>query len=420
MKIRDFVVLFLAILVASGWVVFSGKDGFTTDTGMIVARSMSLVSTIDGRVERAVSEVGAKVGAKDLLALIRNDRIDYGRSAELQSHQTYLQSEIQNAQNVRTELLELHKKFDKRRTSFLKWILKDLRLQQSVMTHQVESAIERNTLKSLEVDRTRTLVKNADISDVVLNNVKAEAAITRNDVAEAKAILARAELLTQTVIANDLIVFENGDTSYWDKTIDAINFRLFNNATQMATLRAELEQSYVQLDVETSRISTDFVEEHLAPFDGVVSAIFVSNGARVNSGTPLFELLDCSRPIAIVPIPEYRFGEFSVGQRVTVQPIDSDQTIKGTIQFMSSGPLIGRDKTITVQQDMTLTGSRAIIAFDKGDESRASLESCDSARKAVVTIHTKSLFDKMSGWFDGIAPETALNGDNDLTISAPK
>jgi multidrug resistance efflux pump len=411
MRIRDFLILLLAILAASGWIIFSGKDGFKVPNGMIVARSMSVVSTIDGRVHLASAQVGAKIAKNDLLASIRNHRVDLSRSAELQSRSTLLQSEIINARNVRSGLEELHKKFEKRRTSLLSWRLEDLRLQRSVLKHEVMAAKERNSLKAKEVERTRMLFRKAHVSNVNLDTVKAEAAITRTQLESAKAKLAKAELLMRTANANDTIIFENGETSYWDKTIDILNLRLFDNATHLTTLKAQLAENKAQLDVENARMKTNFVEEHRAPFDGIVNAVFVTKGARVNLGTPLFQILDCSQPIAIVPLPEHRFGEFSVGQEVTVQPIDSEKSIQGTIKLLSSGPLIGRDTTITVQQDMTLTGNRAIIGFEEQDRSQASLGSCDSARKALVTIHTESLFDKMAGWLDDGYPKPALVSD---------
>jgi len=408
MKFRDVLILLVALLAGSGWIIFSGKDGFKVINGMIVARSMSVVSTIEGRVDLAGARVGAKVARNDLLASIRNHRVDLSRSAELRSRSAFLQSEIANARKVRDGLNELYKKFEKRRTSLLAWRLEDLRLQQSVLTHEVGAAIERNSLKSKEVERTRMLFQKAHVSSVNLDIAKAEAAITKTQLESARANLARAKLLMRTANANDTIVFENGETSYWDKTIDILNLRLFDNATLLSTLKAQLAENKAQLDVENDRIRTNFVEEHRAPFDGIVNAVFVTKGARVNLGTPLFQVLDCSQPIAIIPLPEHRFGEFSVGQKVTVQPIDSEHTIEGSIKLLSSGPLIGRDTTITIQQDMTLTGARAIVGFDEQDRPHASLGSCDSSRRAMAIIHTESLFDKMAAWLHEDYPKPAL------------
>ena len=412
MKRSDFLILLLAVLVASGWVIFSGRNGFSVSNAMIVARSISVISTIDGRVERAGPPVGSEVTSNQLLALIRNGRIDRARSAELESRINFLQTEIANAQNERKGLVSLLRSFEKRGTSFSDWRIEDLRLEKSVTTHELNAAIERNTLKTKEVERTASLFKKSYISSVNLEIAETEAQITRSQVEAARAKLSRIKLLLQTAESKNTF-FGDGETSYWAKTIDALNLRVFDNANRISTLRAQLEQTQAQAKVESKQIKTNFVEEHRAPFDGIVNAVFVTTGSRVNSGTPLLQVLDCSQPIAIVPIPEHRFGEFSVGQRVTVNPIDSDKTIDGTIKLVSSGPLLGRDKTITVQQDMTLSGNNVIVGFDEQDRAHASPGSCDSARKAIVTIHTKSLFDKIAGWFQGYFPEREVTGNLD-------
>lgn len=418
MKLRDLLILFAAILVATGWVIFSGKDGFKVPNGMIVARSIPVVSTIEGTVELAKWEVGTKVVKDQLLASIQNHRIDLSRTSDLQSQYFFLRSEIENAKKEREGLTALHKKFEKRRISLLAWRLKDLRLRQSVMDHELKAAAERSELKTKEVQRTRMLFKKAHISNVNLDTAVAEAAIAKTALESAKANLARARLLIETANANDTIIFEDGETSYWDKTIDELNLRLFDNSTKLMTLQAEQKRNQAQLEVENARMKNNFIERHRAPFNGVVNAVFVANGARVNTGTPLFQVLDCSHPVAIVPIPEHRFSEFSVGQKVTVQPIDSERTIRGTIKLMSNGALLGRDTTLAVQQDMTITGPRVVVGFDAQNRSHASVESCESARKAQITIHTISLFDKMAGWFHEAFPKTAFFGREKKSIPA--
>jgi multidrug resistance efflux pump len=54
--------------------------------------------------------------------------------------------------------------------------------------------------------------------------------------------------------------------------------------------------------VERQRLQTDFIEEHRSPFSGVVNAVYITKGAHVKSGTTLMEVLDCSKPVVIVPI----------------------------------------------------------------------------------------------------------------------
>jgi hypothetical protein len=98
-----------------------------------------------------------------------------------------------------------------------------------------------------------------------------------------------------------------------------------------------------------------------------------------------------------------------VGQKVTINPIDSNQSFAGSIKYISSGALIGNDKSIAVQQDMTANGNRAVIVFDRDQKVTSPTNGCDTARRAVVTIHTKSLYDALDKLVRPFLTETGIN-----------
>ena len=100
----------------------------------------------------------------------------------------------------------------------------------------------------------------------------------------------------------------------------------------------------------------------------------------------------------VVPIPESRYSDFTIGKKVTINPIDSEQALAGIIQYISSGPLIGLDKTIALQQELTAKGNHAVISFDKIQLQNGIDNTCDSTRRAIVTIKTHSLYDQINEW----------------------
>ncbi len=296
----------------------------------------------------------------------------------------------------------------KRSASYSVWLLDDLRLKKEVTMRQHVVAQKQKKLRTQEVRQIQILVNKSQVSIVTLQTAKTKAAIAENQVGASKAELTRNELLLESV-QNDGIFFEGGDTSYWSKSIDSLNLRIFDNENKIAGLQAQIVQFATQEKVESQRLQTDFVEEHRSPFAGVVNAVYVAKGAHVKSGTTLMQVLDCSNPVVIVPIPEFRFSDFSVGKKVTIVPIDSKQTLAGTIKYISSGALIGDDKTIAVQQDMTSTGSRAVIEFDRDQTMKNQAKPCDIARRAVVTIHTKSLYDAIDKWVRPFLTDSGFN-----------
>jgi multidrug resistance efflux pump len=236
----------------------------------------------------------------------------------------------------------------------------------------------------------------------MVSAVELQAAQTQTDIADTQLKVINAELasiqFSLKSVQNNQIFFENGDASYWQKTIDALKFKVFDSESKSDELQAQLKQFSDQEIVERSRLGTDFVEEHRAPFPSVVNAVYIAKGAHIKSGTVLMQVLDCSNPVVIVPIPEARFSDFTIGKKVTINPIDSEQSLAGTIKYISSGPLISQDKTIALQQELTARGNHAVISFDNKQLKDDLTSTCDTTRRAIVTIKTHSLYDKINEW----------------------
>ena len=408
MKIFETVFLFTGVIGAIGWTIVSSKDGFKESNAMIVARSISIAATIDGDVQNEPIAVGTTLHINDLLVKLRNARVDQSRLTELKSRLQYLSTEVTNTMREQTGLRKMLDSLRKRSASYSVWLLNDLRLKKEVTMRQHTVAQKQKKLRTQEVTQIQILVNKSQVSPVTLQAAQTKAEIATNQVHVSKAELTRNELLLESA-QHDGIFFEGGDTSYWSKSIDSLNLRVFDNENKIARLRAQIVQFGAQEKVERQRLQTDFVEEHRSPFAGVVNAVYVAKGAHVKSGTTLMQVLDCSNPVVIVPIPEFRFSDFSVGQKVTINPIDSEQSLAGTIKYISSGALIGDDKTIAVQQDMTSSGNRAVIAFDRDQIVIDQTKSCDIARRAIVTIHTKSLYDSIDKWVRPYLTDSGFN-----------
>lgn len=390
------VIFFIGLATAvTLWTIFSGTGGYTSRTAMIMARSMSIESTIAGRVVDISPSVGATIAAGTLLATVRDDRIDRGRLVELQSLQEFLSTEVGNARRENEALSARSQRFKAQADSYRSWTVEDLYLSRTQIQHELNSAAENYAQKSAEIERVKALHKKAHVSDAVLSDATSNAVIAHNQREALRVQMTRIDLRIKSAESGGALR-EDGGTSYWDQSIGEIETRLLENRRQISTMRAQLIQTTSQIVVERDRLARNTTEELRAPFDGIVNAVFASPGENVVIGAVLMEVLDCSRPIAIVPVPESRFSEFSVGQKAIVQPIGSDQTMVGTIQHKSSGPLIGRDTTIAANPDFVLDGNKLIISLENNLADATSGNSCNTARRAIVTIQTNSIFEKIS------------------------
>ncbi len=409
MRKIDLLVLLVGIIGAISWVIISSKDGYKTSNATIVARSISVTSTIDGQVENSPPAVGARVSSNELLVRIHNGRFDRSRFVEFESQVGFLDAEIKNVTaQIETSESQL-RAFKERARTYSAWLLDDAKLKQVEFGARLEVAKNRNELKSQNVKRSAQLYQKNLNSEANMQLARIESSIAEKQVKLSQAQYQRS-LLMLGALQQDGVFFENGDTSYWAKMVDTLKVRIQDNRTKLASLQAQLKRARVQANVERERINSSYAEEHRAPFSGMVNASYVTRGTRVTSGTNLFQILDCTQPVIIIPIPDNRISEFSVGLKVTVYPTDSDQALPGKISYVTSGALIGNDASIQIQQDLIMRGNRAIVALD--DSKTAKLDtnqeqSCETARKAVVVIHTQSTFDTVTAWVSTNLPEVA-------------
>lgn len=380
------------------WLVFSDLGGYTSRNAMVMARSTSVVSTIDGEVADLVATVGSKVSAGSLLVTIRNDRIDRSHLTELRSEREFLKREIVTVERQNVELGEMKQSFVAKAFAYQTWITQDLEILRKQTFHRLAAAEETLAAKAAEVKRQAKLFQDSHISVVVLDKAKSEAAIERSQMEALQAELARIDLrIAATKSAG--VLREDGDASYWDEVGNRLEMRLLDNRQRVATMTARLAQIEDQILVEDQRLEKTITEEHRAQFDGVINAVLTSEGERVIVGANLLEILDCANPIAIVSVPDHRLGDFFIGQKATIRPLDSEDAIVGAVQHISSDALISRDTSIAVSPDLNAGGNKITVAFQNRGNEPASAQSCDTARRAVVTIETDTLLGQLNGLF---------------------
>lgn len=389
MRRIDWLILAAGLTAAIAWTLFSSRTGFKGSNAMIIARSISITSTINGQIENHPPEVGTRVDPNDLLVRIHNERFDHGRQAELDSEMVFLQHEIASANLQQEQLAEQLLYFQKKATAHKAWMLQDVKLRSRENQQLLDIARGQRKLKVEQAARAKRLYSDNHTSTVAMDLATVEAAVASSQVQLGQTRYDRSELLHEVLEKNGLF-FDNGDASYWDKMVDSLTLRHVDNVSRIATLNAQIARIQAQANVEYSRIGSTVAEDHRAPFSGLVNATYVAKGTRVTSGTSLLQVLDCSDPVVLVPLPEHRIGEFEIGMTATIYPVDTDDELSGTVEYISSGPLIGNDQTLFVQEAITTNGVHAVIGIESEHVYRKATQSCESARRAVVIIHTRT------------------------------
>lgn len=387
MRTIDWTILGVGLVAAIIWAAISLNNGFKSGNAVIIARSISITSTIDGHVDNTPPEVGARISPSELLIRIHDNRIDRGRLTDFESEIEFLQQDIKNAARQQVDLEALLSLFQGRALAHAAWVESDVELRKQENMQLLEIAEQTRKLKNDHAARTAELYQNKHVSSTLVDIANAEAAIAISQ-EELSRTQVRRDQLQQRSLIDIGAFFDNGDASYWDRMADDITLRRLDSRSNIATLNAQLDRAKAQAGMERSRIGSTVEEEHRAPFAGLVNATYVSKGTRVNRGATLMQVLDCTNPIVIVPLPEHRIAEFEAGMSVTIYPVDTDDALAGKIEYISSGPLIGHDQTLLVQEDLTVRGVRAVVSFSDQKFPDEPERSCQSAHRAVVVVHT--------------------------------
>ena len=397
--------LFLGLGLAA-WIVFADYGGYTSRSAMIIARSTSVVSTIDGEVMDISARIGATVARGSPLVTVQNDRLDRSRLTELESQLAFLRHEIMTAEAQGAELDAKIAGFDGKAAAYLSWMLEDLKILRTKTAHKLAAANALYAMKAAEAGQMAELLQTSQINAPLLDQARSESVVRKNEALALEAELARIDLRLASVRSVGVLQ-ESGDASYWEEARDRMDLQLLKNRQDIATMTATLVQLEQQIQAERQRIGKASIEQHKAPFDGVINAVLTSKGERVIAGANLVEVLDCANPIAIVSVPEHRFGEFHAGQRAIIKPLDSDEHIEGAVQHISSSALISRDTSIATSPDLQLGGNKVIVALESDHRRPADKATCDTARRAVVTIETETLVtsvgERVAALFGGIS-----------------
>ena len=333
---RTLLLVVLPLAALAGGVVFylNGGRYVSTDDAYVGAQKVLITPDISGKIEKVVVREGQRVKQGDVLFEI--DPVPF-RLAMEQARAT----------------------LDQARTSYDN-LAANVKIYQQ-MQDLAQQAVE---LKQRDVDRKSTLVKSSFGSQLDLDNAS-------NAVVTAKAQL---EFLKQQLSSAKTQLLGNPDLP-------------LDQFPPYAQAKAALAQAERNLDHTEMR----------APMDGVATQVDqIQLGRFVAAGTPVFSIIDISKPWVDANLKESDFTHVAVGQPVAIE-VDAfpDHVFKGTIGSLSPGT--GAQFAILPPQNSTGNFVKVVqrvpvrIYFDRNDEYVQKLKAGMSAYTTVDTGHRRSL-----------------------------
>jgi len=336
-KYRRFLLLVVLPLAAViGGVAFylSGGRYVTTDDAYVGAQKVLITPDISGKVEKIVVREGAHVNQGDVLFEI--DPVPFRLAL----------------QQAKANLDQTHTSYD------------NLKANVKIYGDMLGLAQQGVDLKRRDVDRKTSLVKSNVGSQLDLDN-SATALVTSS---------AQLEFLKQQLSSSKTQLLGNPDLP-------------IEQFPPYAQAKAALDQAERNLDHTVMR----------APMAGIATQVDqIQLGRFVMAGTPVFSVIDTSKPWVDANPKESDFTYVTVGQPVTID-VDAfpDHVFRGTIGSLSPGT--GAQFAILPPQNATGNFVKVVqrvpvrIYFDSNDKYVQKLKAGMSAYTTIDTGHRRSL-----------------------------
>jgi len=316
-KIRITAALFVcASIVALLW---PRAFNYVSTFAVVNAPVVTLHSPIDGTVIQASPQVSIPVRRTQTLIAVA---ATYPRAADLsrleaeeETRGRRIAALIAESREVEglAEVLKL--RADRRRESerdYLSARLDEARAGRDAAAARLAQAeTEMKRLKD-RGGRSASAVRARRAAEVVVTEAQA-------NVAAAEARIAGARVQAAALEAGDPLPGAAGGRDYESEREDEIALRLADIAARRASLEAESAGALPVINGLRRAVERNDIFRPIAAVDGVVWTASRQQGASVTAGTPLVQILDCSRRFVEVNLPENIFDEVSAGTLAEVR-----------------------------------------------------------------------------------------------------
>jgi multidrug resistance efflux pump len=255
------------------------------------------------------------------------------------------------------------------------------------------------------VSRFGELVENGLASQIRTAEAQAlqQVTSTRCDIMEARMSRIKVEL---DAARKGLFLREgSSDVPYSQQQRDRVALR--RQELEAQALQEAARSSQLAADISAERDRTTHLDNYqvVLPAGHVVWSTAASPGSSVTEGQTILDLADCEHRFVAVEIPERDFEQISMGERVAVRLLGSDEWREGRIQQVRGSAARADDLLFAAQVPSSGPGTITVeVSLPPEDAQTDGANFCGIGRLAEVRIR-RPLFDFVSravpGWFNG-------------------
>jgi multidrug resistance efflux pump len=378
----------LALLATAGW--FSVRQFVWTisSEATVITPPIAVTAPIDGFVHHALGDDGKVFAAGSELARIENPLLDRSKLAELTAREAALDAKVAELETKLSALSELAGQFEARGSAYDRARRQRLELlfDETNAKHEAELAKlgEVETRKQrLDALSAQGLASKADSQTVDrdLRMARAEAAG-----AQLEMDLARSSLDAQNR-GVAIEPYSTMDRSYSSSRVDDVRMHLAQLKADLAFKRAERQANELELSGAREHFEKHSKNVVSAPSRVRVFQITAHDGEYVESGKPLFRLLDCSRTRVVAYVSERNYARLHIGDPADVAVADRPGALHARVTTLLGNPeQRGAGEIFGLPDE--LRGRFAVVVSSE-ELSRSNLQPCEAGRSAEVRFYPR-------------------------------
>jgi len=382
------IIIGVGVIALALWTFVPGIIYPISSNAIVNAQVMTIRAPIQGEVTVILSTEGQAISKGELVAHIKNGRVDRSKLAALMADHTTLHESMlaleQEIKELEVFLIHLKDSGNAYRRSVNKYY--------QVLTAEKEAKLLAR--QAIAKDSSSRLARQiALFSKGLTSRAELDAVSRDNAVARAELLTSQREIERVKVEldgAKQGIYFGDGfnNVPYSQQRSDEIALRKQTVVSKLRDANIRTRELARQVDIEKKRLTATGSAELMTPSGGHVWLRLVGEGEHISAGTSMMQIADISRLFLVVSLDERYFEDVSNGDVANVDLIGSTESLNGKVERVQGSQSKLPERMLAVAQP-TLNKNDFLV-FVKLDTSGFKSDSeifNQIGRRAKVTFH---------------------------------
>jgi|GEM_PF-3312399 len=323
--------LALAFLAASAYFLNEQVLTSTSLEGTVTSPLITIRSPIDGIVTANSAKIGAQVDQHTPLFVIESHLLDNRLRVELEAKLAAYGAQTLVIDWKIVELSTLRNQLQDRLNAHREATHARIEHEISETTAQIHSAKAGSERRQIESLRLKRASAGGSIALTTLDDAVLASQQSRFEVERLTASLKRLNVELTAAKKGVLLGEGYSDAPYSQQRIDEISVRLIELHAEQQNLKNTRQEIAGRLGEEQQREDNIRMQVMNSPINGTVWNLYIASGAVVAHDTRLADVVDCNRGFVEALIPESRYDDIQIGEKVQVKLLGNSHKIAGTI-----------------------------------------------------------------------------------------